>query len=255
MNDPLPDDAFVGEERLAYPASRRRFQPGERLEFDQGYRLAHLPLVAPGHPLAIASAPGQDYQDGTYPEWRQALVVPVDWPALAASPAFQALEREMAAGPFAAKIAWNLGRRRRHVLHATLASGLAAAAVPVHAAALTAAMAALGPLRFRLGGPLVGNRNFGRIYLPAYPRQVGGDDAFARLQDAVGARRSGFYGVGLYHLTDPLDAHETAALADLLDRWQDRVVAELELDRVVIHATRDDLVLSGRNLAEIRAKK
>ena len=251
MNDHPHRTGFVGDDRLAYAASRRRFEPGEPLAFDEAYRLAHLPLVAPGHPAAIRERAGQSYRDGRYPEWRHALVAPVDWPQLAASPAFQALEDEMGRASFAGKIAWQLGRQRRPVLHATLASGLEADRIGACAAALSPVLARMGRLRMRLGGPLVGNRNWGRIYLPAYPALVDGEDAFAKMQDAIGAGRSGFYGVGYWHLTDPLDAPEAADLSAILDRWRCEVVAELDLAAVILHATRDDLVLSGRPLATI----
>ena len=244
---------FLTDRELAYPASRRAFAAGERLDFDDPYRLCHLPLVAPGHARAIRNVPGKDYVDGRYAASRRALVVPVDWPALAAQPAFQALERQMAAASFAGKIAWDLGRQRRGHLHATLASGLTAADVDRAAAALARLLPDLGTLRFRLGGPLVGNRNWGRIYLPAYPGRVAGGDPFARMQAAVGAAASGFYGVGYYHLADPLDPAETADLARILAEWEGATVAELPLDHLELHATNDDLALSGRPLATVAA--
>lgn len=245
----MPD--FLRDEELAYPASRRRLPPGEPLEFDESYRLCHLPLVAPGHKLAIPSVAGRTYRDGRYPEARHALVVPVEWAALAAAPAFQALERRMEAAAFARKIAWDLGRRRRDHLHATLASGLSPADVDRLTRDLPLLVAAIGPVRFRLGGPLVGDRNWGRIYLPAYPERIAGNDPFARIQHAAGARAGGFYGVGYYHLADPLDAAETAELAAILDDWQGVTLAELDLGHLELHATHDDLVLSGRTLATV----
>ncbi|WP_374442391.1 hypothetical protein [Stella sp.] len=247
-----PSD-FLEDRELAYATARRVFRPGEHLEFDPSYRLCHLPLVAPGHPLAIRSAPGRAYVDGRYEEPRRALVVPVSWPALAASPAFRALEDRMAAAAFAGKIAWDLGRRRRPHLHATLAGGLTDADVARLARELPGLLAELGPIRIRLGGPLVGDRNWGRIYLPLYPERVAGSDPFRRIQGAAGAPAGGFYGVGYYHLTDPLDPAETAALAAILDEWRATPVAEVALSHLELHATHDDLVLSGRTLATIPA--
>ncbi len=245
--------AFCEDGELGYAVARRRFQPGEILAFDASYRLAHLPLVAPGHPDAIREIPGAIYRDGRYPEARHALVAPVAWAALAISPPFQALEQDLRASSFAAKIAWELGERRRSRLHATIAGGVRASEIARHVAVLGPLLSRLGRLRFRLAGPFVGNRNWGRIYLPAYPQRVEGGDPFALMQDAVGAPRTGFYGVGLYHLADPLTVAETADLACLLDRWQRVTIAELELPAMVIHATNDDLVLSGRTVASIVA--
>ena len=57
---------YCDDEMLAYRSSRKIYQPGERIVFDEGYRLAHLPLVNPGHPAAISEADGRDYRNGIY---------------------------------------------------------------------------------------------------------------------------------------------------------------------------------------------
>src|SRR6185369_7603814 len=91
------DIAFCGEEHLGYDAARRQFGAGEALAFDRSYRLTHLPLVVPGHPLAIRSVPGQGYDNGRYETPRYSVVVPVDAAMLAASPGFQAIDRALRA--------------------------------------------------------------------------------------------------------------------------------------------------------------
>lgn len=242
---------FLTDADLAYAAMRRRFQPGERLAFDPAYRLAHLPLVAPGHPAVIAEAPGKDYRRGRYAEPRHAVVLAIPDALLAASPAFLAIEAAMRAARFSGKLAWQILLARAGRLHATLAGGLDADAAEKAIATVAALLPRLGPLSFRLGGPMVGDRNHGRIYFPAYPREVDGDDPLARLQEALGRPRSRFYGVGYYNFLDELDVAETAELVTMLAGWEGLVVAEASLGHVEVIATNDDLVLSGRVIAAI----
>ena len=47
---------YCEDEMLDYRSSRKIYQPGERIVFDEGYRLAHLPLVNPMHPAIISEA-------------------------------------------------------------------------------------------------------------------------------------------------------------------------------------------------------
>src|SRR6185436_19311996 len=96
---------YCDEASLGYTAARRRFAPGETLRFDESYRLAHLPLVAPAHPAVLRSATGTDYQDGRYKSERYSLVVPVDFRDLAASASFQAVDAALRTSCFADKVA------------------------------------------------------------------------------------------------------------------------------------------------------
>ncbi len=98
---------FVTDENLAYRASETQFPPGSILRFDEAYRRAHLPLVAPDHPDVIREDLARGYAMGRH-EMRWSLVVPVSWDALSASPAFQALEAELRASPIAGKMAWDI---------------------------------------------------------------------------------------------------------------------------------------------------
>jgi hypothetical protein len=106
----------------------------------------------------------------------------------------------------------------------------------------------IGPFALRVGGPLIGDRNRGRIYLACYPERVGGDgaDPLAVIQDAAGRPRTGLYLVGLYNLTDHLDPGETAGLAEVLARFADEVLAEVSVDRLWLIETNDDLALGAR---------
>ena len=73
---------------------------------DDAYRLARLPLVAPHHPRVIAATPGAGYAMGRNPT-AYSIVLPVPADALAASPAFRALQAELRAAPFGPKIAFS----------------------------------------------------------------------------------------------------------------------------------------------------
>lgn len=245
---------FCGEADLGYEASRRRFAGGERLAFDRSYRLTQLPLVAPGHPLAIRTDPGQDYDNGTYQCPRYSVVVPIDAAALAASATFQAIDDALRSSSFGEKIAWDLCVRRASKLHATIVNDVAVSDTGACANALSRTLPSLGPLSLRIGGPFVGDRNTGRLYLPVYPQTAAGRNSFELIQEALGARPTRFYGVGYYQLKDELDVQETADLARLLDRWRYAQVAELPLSSVVVHATNDNLALSGRPFISVDAR-
>jgi hypothetical protein len=245
---------FCDDAMLNYASSRRVFGPGDTLTFDPAYRLAHLPLIAPDHPAAIRAVPGQDYRDGTYRKPRHSLVMPLRAQDLVRSPTFQALERDLRAASFAPKIAWDLGERRADKLHASIVNGLSEADIAPCAAAVARSLARLGSLSFRLGGPLAGNKNLGRIYFPVYPEAVDGDDAFGLVQDAVGRPRTRFYVVGYYNLVEELDAAETAELGRWLERWGSTTILETKLSALIVQATNDDLTLSGRPVTVIEAR-
>jgi hypothetical protein len=125
------DDSMMG-----YRSARRKFQPGERVVFDEGYRLAHLPLVNAGHPAVISEVDGREYRNGTYEKTRYALVMPISADAFLESDQVQALELAMKSSGFAPKIAWEMCELRRSRLHATLASGISEADLDRCAAAV-----------------------------------------------------------------------------------------------------------------------
>ena len=244
MVEPPAGVAFCGDDALAYRRSRTRFAPGEGLTLDEAYRRAHLPLVAPRHPRVIAADAARGYAMGRHaPVF--SLVLPVPAAALEAAAAWRELDREFRAAPFAAKVAWDLLPRRRARLHATLCGSLSAGEPPVLDPATRAALARLGPVAVELRGVLSGNVNVGRLYLRAYPECRDGADVLAGVQRALGRPETGFYGVGMWNLTDDLDASEAAALAALIERWWDRPVLRLAVDALWLLGSRDDLVLDG----------
>jgi hypothetical protein len=245
---------FCDDTCLNYAFSRRVFKTGDTLEFDTSYRLTHLPLVAPHHPAALQQVADQDYRSGRYATPRYSLVVPVRSEALTFSPAFQALEREIRTSSFADKIAWELCERRASKLHASIINDLAETEAESCAAAVARVLPRLGPVSFRLGGPFIGSKNIGRIYFPAYPQEIHGEDAFALVQDAAGATRTRLYVVGYYHLLDQLDRKETADLGQLIEHWSSKTLAELHVESLVVHVTNDNLALSGRPFITIEAK-
>ncbi|ODT06183.1 MAG: hypothetical protein ABS58_12595 [Mesorhizobium sp. SCN 65-20] len=242
---------FCDDEMLAYDGSRRTFLPGEALTFDEAYRLAHLPLVAPGHPEAIARKEGRDYASGRYATPRFSLVAPVDATALEASPGFSRFEQELRSHRFSDKIEWRLNRERATKLHATIVNGLAEGDIAACAKSAAEALAPFGRISIGIGGPFLGRINSGRIYLPVYPERRDGADVFSVIQAACGARQTRFYVVGYYHLHSALTAAETSELAGLVERWRRDTLAILPVNTLAIQATNDDLALSARNIVEL----
>ncbi|WP_244276534.1 hypothetical protein, partial [Methylobacterium indicum] len=237
---------LVEDEALAYRRSRTVFVPGDGLVLDEAYRLAHLPLVAPGHPDAIPSREGRYYKYGRHPRV-VSLVLPVPPGSLAAAPAFVALERELRAAPFADTIAWDVAARRAERRHATLCGSLAIGpdAAPSLSAGQRAALAALGPITVELRGLFSGNVNLGRLYLRVYPECRGGADMLAAIQRIMGRPPTGLYLVGLHALTDHLGPVEAAHLAGMIERWWDRPVLRLTVEALWLLWAHDDQVLDG----------
>lgn len=234
---------FCSGADLRYEASRHRFVPGEGFALGEDYRLAHLPLVDPAHPKIIASAPGKDYDRGHYATPRHALAVHVASETLQASAIYRELDADLRGRAVAKKIAWTTQEKRRDVLHATIAGPVDGQGADAYLRAGKAWLARTGGAAIKLGGPFVGNRNHGRIYLPVYPETRDGMDMYADLQRAIGARESGFYAIGLWHLADDLDAGEAVSLAAWLDRWGGETVAILDDPRLGILTTQDDQAL------------
>ena len=235
--------AFCADGDLRYESSRHRFVPGEGFALGADYRLAHLPLIDPTHPKIVVSVPGKDYALGRYATSRHALVAHVATSELLASPAFRELDAALRASALADKVAWETQDKRRDVLHATIAGPVDASTADAYLAAGNSWLRQKGDIAMRLGGPFVGNRNHGRIYLPVYPEKRDGTDMYADLQRAIGARESGFYAIGLWHLADDLDANEAAWLSVWLDRWGGETVATFAASRLGMLETTDDQAL------------
>jgi hypothetical protein len=244
MNASPSTIAFCEDAELGYERSRTRFQPGEGLALDDTYRLAHLPLVAPDHPRVIRTREGSSYVMGRH-ERVFSLVLPVPADALLRSPAYGGLNDEMKAAPFSGKVAWDVLGRREDKIHATICGSLSTGLPPVLEQNRLQELARFGPISVELRGLFSGNVNRGRLYLRAYPESRSGENVFRQMQRSLGCRETDLYVVGLYNLTDDLDAAETAALASLIDRWWDRTILRFEVDHLWLMGASDDLVLDS----------
>jgi len=239
-----PLAAFCNDAELGYQRSRTAFAENHPLLLDEPYRLAHLPLVARGHPNVIARQEGRFYEMGQHPTVFS-LVLPIDEALLAASAALARLDDELRRAPFARKIAWDLLPRRADRLHATLCGTLSTGQAPLLDRKTREAIAAIGPFQVELRGLFSGNVNRGRLYLRAYPEKRGGLNPLQAIQNALGRAPSDLYLIGLYNLTDHLDAEETAALAELIARWWDEPLLRFEATTLWLLGCRDDLVLDA----------
>ncbi len=237
--------AFCSDDELGYRRSRTVFADGAALRLDEPYRLAHLPLVAPDHPGAIARQDGRFYEMGRHPRVFS-LVLPVDGAGLAQSEAFLQLDGAMRRAPFADKIAWDILPRRADRLHATLCGTLSTADAPAIGAAIVQAIAEIGPFEVELRGLFSGNVNLGRLYLRVYPEKRDGSNPIHAIQAAFGRPAGDLYLVGLYNLTDDLDARETAALSDLIGRWWDVPLLRWTVRDLQVLGACDDLVLDAQ---------
>lgn len=244
MSHSFPATVFCSDTDLGYERSRTRFEVGEGLTLDETYRLAHLPLVAPDHPRIIERREGSSYVMGRH-ERVFSLVLPVPGDLLAQSPAYRDLDREMRASPFADKIAWDLLGRRKDKLHATICGSLSTGAPPVLDSGRRRELIGLGPITVELRGLFSGSVNRGRLYLRAYPESRNGENVFRQIQRSLGCRETDLYVVGLYNMTDDLDALEAAALVSLIDRWWDRPIMRFKIDHLWLMGASDDLVLDS----------
>jgi hypothetical protein len=239
---------LCGDDDLDYLASRTQLEQGQGLLLDEAYRLAHLPLVAPDHPRVIARRAGHPYEMGRH-ERVFTLVLPVADELLKRSAAYLALEAELRASPLSPKIAWNIVEQRRHKLHATICGALARGETPpVLDARQRDALRCLGPIVVELRGLFSGSVNRGRLYLRVYPEKRRGLNVFHRIQQVLGRPATNLYVVGVYNLTDDLDASECSILSELLTRWWDRPIARFQVEALWLLGTNDDLLLDSETV-------
>ncbi len=237
-------DVLCNDEDLGYDRSRTAFQSGEGLRLDETYRLAHLPLVARQHPDVIPA------QDGTYYRMGRrdrlfALVLPIDPHALERSEPFRELDDALRGSGFAHKIAWDAQERRRDKLHATVCHTMSIGTPWTVAPEHREHLAELGPIKVEVRGLFSGNRNLGRLYLKLYPECRNGVNMFRQIQRLFGRPEHDLHLAGFYNLTDHLDPHETAILAELIERWWHRPLLRFEADHLWNLSALDDLVLDG----------
>ena len=235
---------FFADDELCYRRSLTDFSEGP-LTLDEPYRLAHLPLVAPNHTRVIARKEGRSYEMGVHPRI-YSLVLPVDGALLERSEPFRRLNAEMRAAPFAPKIAWDILPRRAQRLHATLCGTLSTGDAPLISDDTRQALARIEPFAVDLRGPFSGNVNRGRLYLRVYPEKRDGLNPVHAIQAAFGRSPGDLYLVGLYNLTDDLDASETAALAEIIARWWDVSLLRFTVADIWLLGACDDLVLDSQ---------
>jgi hypothetical protein len=238
------DPAFREDVNLGYERSRTRFADGGPLHLDDSYRVAHLPLIRPGHPLAIARTAGRPHVNGKHATaW--SVVLPIDPDALGHSPAMRALEQELRESPFAQKIAWDLLPRRRDRLHATVCGGLGDGPPPVIDDTALRSLGEIGAIEIELRGLFSGDVNIGRLYLRVYPESRSGTDPLQLVQVALGRPVTDLWLVGLYNLTDNLTAAEADALRTVITKWWDVCVLRFTARSLWLLGARDDLVLDA----------
>ena len=90
---------FCDDSELDYLRYRTPLPRGTRLKFDEAYRLAHLPLVAPDHPSVINTKPGSGYNMGRH-DLVYSIGIPVPAGKLLTSSAFIELEEELKSSNF-----------------------------------------------------------------------------------------------------------------------------------------------------------
>jgi len=237
-------DAFCSDTELGYERSKTRFAPGEGLVLDEAYRLAHLSLVAPEHRDVIPSRPGAAYRMGRH-ERIFSLVLPVPSEALEASAAYRDLEADLGRAPFRHKIAWGLMEKRRARLHATICGSLSKDVPYRISEEERAALRRIGPLRVQLRGLFSGNVNLGRLYLRAYPECRNGANQLRQIQRTLGRPETDLYVIGIFNLTDHLEAGEADALRQIIERWWDRPILTFDADHLWHLGSYDDLVLDA----------
>jgi hypothetical protein len=235
---------FCSDEELGYERSRTRFHPGAGLALDETYRLAQLPLVAPEHPKVIPAREGTPYRMGRHPAVTS-LVLPVPGDVLRRSPAYLELERDLRSAPFAPKVAWHILEKRWEKLHATICGFTRGDALPSISEAKRRELRRIGRVRIDIRGLFSGNLNLGRLYFRVYPERRDGRNLIRHIQGMLGQRETDLYVVGCFNLMDDLTGDEAVALENIIERWWNRSILQLELDRLWLLAGKDDLVLDG----------
>jgi hypothetical protein len=100
-------------------------------------------------------------------------------------------------------------------------------------------------LRVELRGLFSGNINVGRLYLRVYPERRAGANSLRQVQRILGRPETDLYLLGLYNLTDHLEANEAEGLQDIVARWWDRPILTLDVKCLWQLGSSDDLVLNS----------
>ena|GEM_PF-492687 len=218
------------------------------LDFDERYRFAQLPLLAPNHPLAINTPADEDYECGRYATPKYSLALPIPHSELERSNAYQALLRDIQSRAFSPKIDHELVARRRDRLHVTIVGkidpGAIAETVRIASDILTREVTG-----FRMLGPFIGTFNTGRIYFPLLAQTTPRGCWLDRIHRAFGHDPASFHGMGYFNFVDELDENESRDLADFIGTWKHVTMFEGVARRLQIMATNDDLALSARTIS------
>lgn len=235
---------FCDDNQLAYEEYRTEFVEDCGLVFDDAYRLAHLPLVAPDHPLVIPSKPGSNYLRGVH-DWVYSIALPISINELRSSKAFLTLLDELRASSFANKISWDTFSQRQDKLHATVCGGLSTGQAPHIERATYQQLSKLGPVSIRVRGLFSGNINIGRLYLKVYPELRDGRNILHTIQTLFGSPITNLHLVGLFNFVEELNTSETQDLHSMLVHWWDVDIMIAPLDNLWLLKSKDDLVLNG----------
>jgi len=239
-----PGVTFCDDSQLSYVKFQTKFIKGQGLIFDDTYRLAHLPLVAPDHPRVIETKAGTSYNRGVH-DSVYSVVIPIDAEKLLSSEVFTELCSELKATKFADKLSWDTFSLRKNKLHATICGAISTGHAPAFKTPVYRKLQTLGPVSVSIRGLFSGNINIGRLYLKVYPELRGGENMCHVIQGIFGSPLTDLYVVGLFNFVDELAPDETHELELLLDRWRDTEFFPLHLDKLWLLGSRDDLVLDG----------
>lgn len=235
---------YCNDSQLSYNEYQTEFIDKQGLLFDESYRLAHLPLVAPAHPRIIHSKPGTGYNNGIH-DLVYSIAIPIDAQLLFSSDLFNDLLNDIRNSSFAIKISWETFTQRRNKLHATVCGSISTHDAPIIAQQVFQQLREIGPLSIKLSGLFSGNKNIGRLYLKVYPEQRDGENMIHVIQRLFGTSRTDFYVVGLFNFLDELDATETQELKTLLNKWRYTDFIQLQVIGLWVLKSKDDLVLQG----------
>lgn len=231
------------------PYAEMRWCPreGEGLVFDDQYRAAHLPHVAPDHPRSLARWGGRDYHNGRYERARVSLVADLGRRFLD-QPACRVLLQRLSNSSFAGKVDFDLINTRAPNLHCTLVGDVH----PGLDLRTRANQELRGAQIFTpiLHGPFIGRFNRGRIYFPLEFDVVADQRVLDRVNAVFKRDRPHFAAVGLVNLRDELDPPEAHQLVDMLADLQ-LPRARLPISNLSWTSTHDDLTLEMRRLETI----
>ena len=235
---------FCNDSQLLYDDYQTEFAHGRGLRFDESYRLAHLPLIAPEHPRVIKTKPGTEYNCGIH-DLVFSIVLPIYAERLYQSSEFKRLCDEVKLSGLSHKLSWTTFSKRKHKLHATVCGAISTESAPYIEQRKLQKLREIGPVSVKIRGLFSGNLNIGRLYLKVDPEQRDGENMLHVIQRVFDSAITHLYVVGLFNFKDELNVAETQELKRLLNRWQDVEFLHMQLEELWVLKSRDDLVLNG----------